>query len=257
MARTSEPVSGLAGLPASPPGKSPWDSAYSLPPGPYSTSTSSGAPEATTPRTAQVLASLYRAAGQWPNARKFASDHPDLLDDILWEQGDWAELAKRRDTKSPLVEVGRAKMDYLISFCLPRFCDQTLVRAQKEHIYPGQPAWVAKLDTIVHELYHVDPTMQGIRKLPLGNGRMSTRTHSPQFFRDVTRMVKQYLATRPDRAITEFLELRSNNSKKSTGELGLMRPSREQKKPPRCFSGSSTSATIHGSGKRSVWISIS
>ena len=47
--------------------------------------------------------------------------------------------------------------------------------------------------------------MQGIRKLPVGRGRVSTRTHSPQFFRDVTRMVKQYLASRPDPAITEFL----------------------------------------------------
>ena len=64
---------------------------------------------------------------------------------------------------------------------------------------------MAKLDTIVHELYHVDPSMQGIRKLPLGKGRVSTRTHSPQFFRDVTRMVKQYLASRPDPALTEFL----------------------------------------------------
>jgi hypothetical protein len=127
----------------------------------------------------------------------------------FWRDRRTGRMTRRSEwfvTKSPLVEVGRARMDYLISFCLPRFCDQTLQRAQKEHTYPGQPAWVAKLDTIVHELYHVDPSMQGIRKLPLGNGRTSTRTHSPQFFRDVTRMVKQYLATRPDRAVTEFLE---------------------------------------------------
>ena len=64
----------------------------------------------------------------------------------------------------------RSRIDYLISFCLPRFCDQTLARAQKEHVYPGAAPWVAKLDTIVHELYHVDPSMQGIRKLPLGAG---------------------------------------------------------------------------------------
>ena len=108
-------------------------------------------------------------------------------------------------TKSPSVQVGSTRIDYLISFCLPRFCDQTLARAQKEHTYPGAAPWVAKLDTIVHELYHVDPAMQGIRKLPLGKNRVSARTHSPQFFRDVTRMVKQYLATKPDPALTEFL----------------------------------------------------
>lgn len=128
----------------------------------------------------------------------------------FWRDRRTGRMTRRSEwfvTKSPLVEVGPAKMDYLISFCLPRFCDQTLARAQKEHVYPGLPPWVAKLDTIVHELYHVDPSMQGIRKLPIGRGRVSTRTHSPQFFRDVTRMVKQYLATRPDPALTEFLEL--------------------------------------------------
>jgi hypothetical protein len=127
----------------------------------------------------------------------------------FWRDRRTGRMTRRSEwfvTKSPLVEVGPAKMDYLISFCLPRFCDQTLARAQKEHVYPGLPQWVAKLDTIVHELYHVDPSMQGIRKLPLGGGRVSTRTHSPQFFRDVARMVKQYLATRPDPALTEFLE---------------------------------------------------
>jgi hypothetical protein len=127
----------------------------------------------------------------------------------FWRDRRTGRMTRRSEwfvTKSPLVEVGPAKMDYLISFCLPRFCDQTLARAQKEHVYPGLPPWVAKLDTIVHELYHVDPSMQGIRKLPLDGGRTSTRTHSPEFFRDVARMVKQYLATGPDRALTQFLE---------------------------------------------------
>jgi hypothetical protein len=127
----------------------------------------------------------------------------------FWRDRQTGRMTRRSEwfvTKSPLVEVGPAKMDYLVSFCLPRFCDQTLARAQKEHVYPGLAPWVAKLDTIVHELYHIDPSMQGIRKLPLGGGRVSTRTHSPQFFRDVARMVKHYLATRPDPALTEFLE---------------------------------------------------
>ena len=100
--------------------------------------------------------------------------------------------------------MGTSRIDYLISFCLPRFCDQTLARAQKEHVYPGAAPWVAKLDTIVHELYHVDPSMQGIRKLPVGKGRVATRTHSPQFFRDVTRMVEALPghAARPRRSPT-------------------------------------------------------
>ncbi len=126
----------------------------------------------------------------------------------FWRDRRTGQMTRRSEwfvTKSPEVEVGTSRIDYLISFCLPRFCDQTLARAQKEHVYPGADPWVAKLDTIVHELYHVDPSMQGIRKLPIGHGRVSTRTHSPQFFRDVIRMVKQYLASRPDPALTRFL----------------------------------------------------
>jgi hypothetical protein len=126
----------------------------------------------------------------------------------FWRDRRTGQMTRRSEwfvTKSPEVELGSSRIDYLISFCLPRFCDQTLARAQKEHVYPGAAPWVAKLDTIIHELYHLDPSMQGIRKLPLGQGRVSTRTHSPQFFRDVTRMVKHYLASRPDPALTDFL----------------------------------------------------
>ena len=64
---------------------------------------------------------------------------------------------------------------------------------------------MAKLDTIVHELYHVDPSHQGIRRLPSANGLSSTRSHSPEFFRDVVEMTKQYLATRPDQDVLDFL----------------------------------------------------
>jgi hypothetical protein len=67
--------------------------------------------------------------------------------------------------------------------------------------------WLAKLDTIVHELYHVDPHEGGIRQTPTGGGRPSALTHTPQFFRDVQRMVHEYLASRPDPAVYEFLSL--------------------------------------------------
>jgi hypothetical protein len=108
-------------------------------------------------------------------------------------------------TKSPSVEFGDSAIDYLISFCLPRFCDQTIKRAQKEEPYPDAEPWVAKLDTIVHELYHIDPTHKGIRKLNGPNGKPTTRTHSPTFFEDVVRMTKAYLSTRPDPSLLEFL----------------------------------------------------
>ena len=126
----------------------------------------------------------------------------------FWKDRRTGEMTRRSEwfvTKSPHVELGSATIDYMISFCLPRFCDQTIARAQKELSYPGFEPWVAKLDTIVHELYHVDPTHQGIRRLPSANGLSSTRSHSPEFFRDVVEMTKQYLATRPDQDVLDFL----------------------------------------------------
>lgn len=126
----------------------------------------------------------------------------------FWRDRRTGQMTRRSQwfvTKSPTVELEGSTIDYMISFCLPRFCDQTLERAQKQQIYPGAAPWVAKLDTVIHELYHVDPSHSGIRRLPLRNGKASHRTHSPEFFRDVTRMVKQYLATRPDPALLEFL----------------------------------------------------
>jgi hypothetical protein len=126
----------------------------------------------------------------------------------FWRDRQTGQMTRRSEwfvTKSPSVEVGSTTADYLISFCLPRFCDQTLARAHKEEIYPGCEPWVAKLDTIIHELYHIDPSHRGIRKLPLAGGKPSTRTHSAQFFRDVTRLVKKYLASKPDPAVLDFL----------------------------------------------------
>jgi hypothetical protein len=127
----------------------------------------------------------------------------------FWRDRHTGEMTRRSEwfvTKSPTVELGSHAIDYLISFCLPRFCDQTIARAQKQDSYPGYDPWVAKLDTIVHELYHVDPTHQGIRRLESADGRTSTRSHSPEFFRDVVRMTKDYLASRPDREALEFLK---------------------------------------------------
>lgn len=127
----------------------------------------------------------------------------------FWKDRRTGEMTRRSEwfvTKSPHVELGASTIDYMISFCLPRFCDQTIARAQKEDSYPRFEPWVAKLDTIVHELYHVDPTHQGIRRLPCANGRSSTRSHSPEFFRDVVDMTKQYLASRPDQDVLDFLK---------------------------------------------------
>ena len=73
----------------------------------------------------------------------------------------------------------------MISFTLPRFCDQLLSRSRKQVHYAGQPNWIAKLDTIVHELYHIDPERPGIRRMERADGTYSANCHGHRFFENV------------------------------------------------------------------------
>ena len=110
-------------------------------------------------------------------------------------------------TKSPKVYVGGKLMNYMISFALPRFTDQTLLRSRKRVLYPeGTPDWVAKLDTVIHELYHVDPEQNCLRRFKRADGTESDALHSPTYFEDVAELVQQYLAAKPDQRLLEFLK---------------------------------------------------
>jgi len=108
-------------------------------------------------------------------------------------------------TKSPAVTMGPHQIKYLISFSLPRFCDQSLGRSRKEHLYPGVEPWIAKLDTVIHELYHIDPQLAGIRRIEREDGTYSAHCHGDQFFEQVAGMVHGYLATHPAPAAYDFL----------------------------------------------------
>jgi hypothetical protein len=128
----------------------------------------------------------------------------------FWRDRSTGELTRRSEwfvTKSPEVSIGRRKIKYLISFVLPRFCDQTLERSRKADLYDtGTPGWMAKLDTVVHELYHIDPDETGIRRVARADGTNSPRSHGPGFYEEVAEMVRAYLATGPDRSLYSFLE---------------------------------------------------
>ena len=127
----------------------------------------------------------------------------------FWRDRATGELTRRSEwfvTKSPEVHVGGTRIKYLISFVLPRFCDQTLERSRKSELYPGASPWLAKLDTVVHELYHIDPDAAGIRKLVRADGSDSPRSHGPEFYEEVAEMVNAYLGSNPDPALYEFLE---------------------------------------------------
>ncbi len=70
---------------------------------------------------------------------------------------------------------------------------------------PGVEPWIAKLDTILHELYHVDPGGCGIRPILKPDGSVSPHAHSPSFFREVARMVRAYLDSGPAPETYDFL----------------------------------------------------
>lgn len=127
----------------------------------------------------------------------------------FWRDRHTGRMTRRSEwfvTKSPSVTLDGRDIKYLISFTLPRFCDQTLGRSRKERFYRrSTDAWVAKLDTVVHELYHIDPDHSGIRKIEREDGTCSPHSHSPQFFAEVSRMVSEYLDTKPDPAMYDFL----------------------------------------------------
>ena len=59
---------------------------------------------------------------------------------------------------------------------------------------------MAKLDTIIHELYHIDPHQPGIRRMERADGTPSAKCHGPAFFQNVVEMVNQYLTSSPDPA---------------------------------------------------------
>jgi len=129
----------------------------------------------------------------------------------FWKDRDTGEVTRRSEwfvTKTPEVTVAGTRIKYLISFVLPRFCEQSLARSWKADLY-DDPAryqsWVAKLDTIVHELYHIDPSAGGIRQFAHADGTRATRTHAPEFYDDVAAMTRAYLATDPDPEAFEFL----------------------------------------------------
>ena len=126
----------------------------------------------------------------------------------FWRDRRTGRVTRRSEwfvTKTPEVSLGGNRIDYLLSFSLPRFCDQTLAGSRKIVHYPNADPWLAKLDTVVHELYHIDPHETGIRRLERQDGRASSRCHSPEFFENVARFVHQYLASRPDPAVYDFL----------------------------------------------------
>ena len=129
---------------------------------------------------------------------------------FFWRDRKTGDVTRRTEwfvTKSPEVFVGGQVMNYMVSFALPRFTDQTLLRSRKRTLYPdGTPDWIAKLDTVVHELYHIDPEQTCLRRFRRADGTESDALHNATYFEEVAALVQQYLASGPDQQLLEFLK---------------------------------------------------
>jgi hypothetical protein len=126
----------------------------------------------------------------------------------FWRDRTTQSLTRRSEwfvTKSPKVTIGTHHVKYMLSFALPRFCDQSLDKSRKERFYPGGEPWMAKLDTVVHELYHIDPELAGIRRIEKEDGTYSANCHGHKFFEQVSEMVHTYLDAKPDPDVYDFL----------------------------------------------------
>ena len=89
--------------------------------------------------------------------------------------------------------VDGSEMLYVLTFCLPRFLDQSFHE---------------KLVTVFHELYHVSPRFDGdLRRHP---GRYTVHSHSKDLYDSrMAELVKDYLADHPDPDVFRFLRLGS------------------------------------------------
>jgi hypothetical protein len=129
---------------------------------------------------------------------------------FFWRDRKSGEITRRTEwfvTKSPSLCVGGKLMNYMISFALPRFTDQTLGRSRKRSLYSaGTADWVAKLDTVIHELYHIDPEQNCLRRFKRADGTDSDALHNATYFEDVAALAQQYLASAPDERLLEFLK---------------------------------------------------
>ena len=156
---------------------------------------------------------VFARAGRSNTDGAFATCHcltlpPSEPGYYFWRDRASGMITRRSEwfvTRSPVVALGTRSIKYMFSFALPRFCDQALDRSRKERFYPGAESWVGKLDTVIHELYHVDPDHGGIRRIERGDGTYSAHCHGRQFFEQVADMVTWYLDSRPDPAVYDFL----------------------------------------------------
>lgn len=116
---------------------------------------------------------------------------------FYWRHIETNQITRRTrcvSRRSPVVLNGETRVTHLVSLSLPRYCDQDLAGSSKGKRYPTAEPWVAKLDTLIHELYHIAPKGGGLRLDPR---RARAGVHSRAFYDAVTRLTLAYLDVAP------------------------------------------------------------
>lgn len=99
--------------------------------------------------------------------------------------------------------VGDVELQYVLSFYLPRFLDQSFDE---------------KMITVLHELYHIGPDFTGdIRRFP-GSHPIHDRNQR-EYDRLMATMAREYLALKPPRALHDFLRLTFAELEQRYGEV--------------------------------------
>lgn len=153
------------------------------------------------PERTLLFARRGRTGADGPNATCHCLTLPESEPGYyFWADAESGTITRRSPwfvTRSPEVVIKGSRIDYMISVGLPRFADQVGRRKYERYAGTALEPWVVRLDTIVHELYHIAPDASGIRRYAHADGTVDPRTHPPQFYDDVVRMVCAYLATGP------------------------------------------------------------
>ena len=157
---------------------------------------------------------VFARSGRSDALGPYATCHALTLPDSAPGYHFWRDTATGQITRrtrgfvlrSPEVHRHGRRIDHLISFSLPRFFDQPLEGTHKAAWYPGAPEWVARLDTVVHELHHIDPGAPGIRRVERADGQVASGTHTRGFYEKVASLVRAYLDTRPNAEMLEVIQ---------------------------------------------------
>ncbi len=105
--------------------------------------------------------------------------------------------------------LGETEFLYLLTFCLPRFLDQS---------------FDDKFITVFHELFHISPRFDG--DLRRHDGRYALHSHSQKGYdAEMARLARDYLAGRPDPQVHAFLRLSFGQLQERHGSVvGIMVP---------------------------------